>query len=131
MRYIFTFVCVAALPFVSSFAHAEQVGNLQIEADGRGFVSFSNYRLSQESSYGRELHVLNFEMRIISRPPCDRVMIHFDLDTPSGATIVKGLMAGPTPIYIRQGESYVTAIKRSGLDKAGRMRLWPQCSAVR
>lgn len=131
MRSSFTIAHALTLPLILMspiFAAADEI---LVEADGRGYASFSNYALTEEMSFGRLLQVLTFEMSIVAPPPCDRVMIWFDLEAPSGAVIASGLMAGSQPIYIREGESYVTTIKRTGLDKAGRIRLWPECSAVR
>jgi hypothetical protein len=130
-------MCAVAIQLPSTSAHAQRVGQLQIQVDRGGFASFSNFSLGSRSIQGgRELPELTFEISIDKPPSCpyfDNLALYYDLLSPSGAYIEKQAMSpGIDELKnVRQGERRVARIASARLKDAGTIRISIKCSAIR
>jgi hypothetical protein len=131
MRKALAVVCALASALCSIPIRAQE---LQVQVDGGGFASFTNFTLGSRQTTGGERPELTFEISIVNPPPCGNIAIFFDLLTPSGAYIRRGAMAAGTVDELRsiqQGQTYVAHIVDTDLDTAGSINIWPECSAIR
>jgi hypothetical protein len=122
--------CALALSLSSTAANAQDTAHLQIQTDGSGFVSFSNFSIGRR----RDMPELTFEVSIVNQPLCSNLVIYYDLLSPSGEYIVQRKGAAGTVDElrnIRYGRTYVAHIVQRNLDSAGSILMWPECSIIR
>jgi hypothetical protein len=108
---------------------------LQVEADGGGFATFSNLSAGSRRVFsGEDMPEITFEIRIVAPPPRSNLAIYTDLYTPSGARISADKMAPGSVDALRNvevGGTYVVSIASRDLAKAGRMIMRVKGSAIR
>jgi hypothetical protein len=135
MRGSFRAVGVLAIQLSSSLPYAQQTNQLQIRTEAPGFASLSDSKLGHRPIQGgRELPELSFEVSITEKPPCNNLVIYFDLLSPSGAYTARNLMAAGSVDElknVRQGGRYMARVVNRDLMSAGSIIIRPSCSYIR